>query len=1100
MTDGTPPGYPSDAVRDYLSPRGISAATFAARQGTQITPEIATQLAPHFASGARVPEARAAILNAGLLAIPLFTLGEDGSAERQAVPQLRRRNDAADSLAWSVARKFRTAPRQPGVATLHPSNAAAVGDPSVPLIATEGVFKGDAILEAVGMDSYGVLTWQGVDLPTVSVGKSIGPRPGDFCVLHRQLLVGREVYLAFDGDASTKAGVARGVDRTAALLTEAGALVRIVRIPDADGKGIGIDDHLAASTDKSDALDALIADSVEWTSWRKSVRKDSPKLLSEVQPRVLPAATWGSTNDEWSPAVIGELLLRAPESLEVDGDLILTGSAKVGAAAFDEHRLPVLRSIPLAAQEHLVAEVTGTTLSVRATLAKVTGLTFEAIDDALRVLCPASKPVHFDAVFAALRGDDTGLRSLLRASGDGGVPRGQQLLEAKARDVLLAVDDQTDIVWSYDKGLLAIDERPNKRTGEWQRHERNVSAHVAFTTEIRRSASLLPNGRLRTQLGEETALVTVAISGEAVKLPNPLPLDIALTPSVIWKEAAFADGQGRITDLVDARRDASVFRVAAQALSAGARTRTVTTRLGWLETPNGMELVTPHGRIQNGGFGDDVIAEPTHESALTVVPATIWDEELPATDLGADAMQMDSELARILTELIYAGTPGDRTLGWIVLGSIVAAPFAGASSRATPFIVGLPGKGKSTVTKGFQKAVTGSTGTSGSGISLLSSSVAGARVTLSQAGPVALILDDFKPVEVGGNKQREAAADILDEITGVAYDGADAVRSAPDGKKLREPVPISVTPIVTAEDVLTNEGRSQRMIFKRMFGTEINPTAIENADPTIPPRYWRWVQRTGAKFSSVSEMKDAYEALRTEYLRSPQSQPNPRLAGNIGGIWAAMRLMGMPNLFAGNESVAGLPTATWAAEWEAVELSIIAETVTEQQATDVGQRLIDTLASMVGTGGGWHLDVEFARHRGARLHRPNGLQAEVMKAAEQYGHLGYTPEYVGADQTLALRPVGKSLGTLTPDCRAVVFGHASVEAAAAKAGLGGLSKTRLKSALESRVLEGTTAGAKVSRKLAPGQAYGFVLTLDSLGVSSPLDTVEVAANSKTTAA
>lgn len=176
-------------------------------------------------------------------AIPVHHVGPDAGVELARFPQLRRRMDIDDFPAWSTSLKFRQAVRSASYAIVHPANAGAVGDPSLPLLLTEGIPKADAALGALGYDDMGVLAYMGVSVPTVARGEAVGPRPGDFLAEHRALIEGRVIYLGFDGDASTKPAVAAAVDRTAAVLSAAGADVFITSIPG----GAGIDTYLAGA-------------------------------------------------------------------------------------------------------------------------------------------------------------------------------------------------------------------------------------------------------------------------------------------------------------------------------------------------------------------------------------------------------------------------------------------------------------------------------------------------------------------------------------------------------------------------------------------------------------------------------------------------------------------------------------------------------------------------------------------------------------------------------------------------------------------------------------------------------------------------------------
>jgi Domain of unknown function (DUF3854) len=117
--------------------------------------------------------------------------------------------------------------------------AAALADPAVPLVVTEGVKKGDC-LRTHGycvVVLAGVWNWRGSN---AAGGRVALPGWEDVA------LNGREVFLVFDSDVATKRPVRQALDRLRGLLASRGARVRVVELPQDGGDKVGVDDYLVA--------------------------------------------------------------------------------------------------------------------------------------------------------------------------------------------------------------------------------------------------------------------------------------------------------------------------------------------------------------------------------------------------------------------------------------------------------------------------------------------------------------------------------------------------------------------------------------------------------------------------------------------------------------------------------------------------------------------------------------------------------------------------------------------------------------------------------------------------------------------------------------
>jgi len=122
----------------------------------------------------------------------------------------------------------------------HPSARHLVGDTSVPVIFTEGVKKGDAITSAARAE--------GIELLAISISGTWNwmsdgePIPDMFDVP----VEGRRTLICFDSDVARNPGVQMACEALARHLTQRGAELEIVLLPDLpDGAKRGVDDHLA---------------------------------------------------------------------------------------------------------------------------------------------------------------------------------------------------------------------------------------------------------------------------------------------------------------------------------------------------------------------------------------------------------------------------------------------------------------------------------------------------------------------------------------------------------------------------------------------------------------------------------------------------------------------------------------------------------------------------------------------------------------------------------------------------------------------------------------------------------------------------------------
>ncbi len=132
---------------------------------------------------------------------------------------------------------------------------AAWTDASRPLIFTEGIKKALAAVQA----GHETISGQGT---TIWHDTAFRKERGAWR-LHQDLrgvpVVGRAVFVAFDGgDTTHNPSVVAAEARLARMLLDAGARVRLVRVPSADGRKVGLDDFLAGQSDPGPAIQALL--------------------------------------------------------------------------------------------------------------------------------------------------------------------------------------------------------------------------------------------------------------------------------------------------------------------------------------------------------------------------------------------------------------------------------------------------------------------------------------------------------------------------------------------------------------------------------------------------------------------------------------------------------------------------------------------------------------------------------------------------------------------------------------------------------------------------------------------------------------------------
>lgn len=136
--------------------------------------------------------------------------------------------------------KYDTPPGSRMVLDVPPTIRHLLTDPLVPLVITEGARKADAAASVglCGVALLGVNSWRGTNAKN---GKAALPDWNDVA------LNGREVYIAFDSDVTTKSEVQRALDELKSYLTLKQSKVSVIQLPAGPNGGkVGLDDYLAA--------------------------------------------------------------------------------------------------------------------------------------------------------------------------------------------------------------------------------------------------------------------------------------------------------------------------------------------------------------------------------------------------------------------------------------------------------------------------------------------------------------------------------------------------------------------------------------------------------------------------------------------------------------------------------------------------------------------------------------------------------------------------------------------------------------------------------------------------------------------------------------
>jgi hypothetical protein len=180
--------------------------------------------------------------NVPALGIPIW--GPDGRINLyQSRPDTPRIGPQGKPVKYETPRKAQMALDVP------PPARPYIRDPRTPLVATEGVKKGDSAISngfGCALALLGVYNFRGIN---DDGGKTI------LAEFEYIALNGRTVYLVFDSDVMVKRAVYGALRRLAGFLAYRGAIVRPVYLPGGpNGEKVGLDDFFAAGHTRDEVL------------------------------------------------------------------------------------------------------------------------------------------------------------------------------------------------------------------------------------------------------------------------------------------------------------------------------------------------------------------------------------------------------------------------------------------------------------------------------------------------------------------------------------------------------------------------------------------------------------------------------------------------------------------------------------------------------------------------------------------------------------------------------------------------------------------------------------------------------------------------------
>lgn len=708
------------------------------------------------------------------------------------------------------------------------SNVRAVKDTERPLIITEGAAKADAIISALiregraGRQDAGVVSLTGVGM-AVEAGRDGMP---DF--LHPKtlgskrwidLLRGRDVVIAYDGDFATKGQVASSLRRLAAVLTRVG--VERVRIIDLSGitddelperlhgSKVGIDDYLRACEEVGGAerpMSALLRAAGPWDSIdRKLVRK---KLLSaRPQPGDLCGIWLEDALDEWLDDASDEAKEEITWAKDDADNAYVRATGEAGHAYLGAWTLTLPKAIAkfvTSGDQHEAFRIVRL-LAERGDLDEAGGLLagdYESLIDALGVSPSAELDLR-----------DLSLRAAVESVRSGGL----------GITIPLTEDFRGGYIWrtvaeigkdAKTHGIFEIAEREDAPP-----IRRQLLPYVLTKWAIQRFARVSPDLDFEI-VGDETRFVSAAIlPGGRIEEFDGLTSDTDASPKALVRGL-----KGRGVAIREPITKSEEVAAAYCLEIVGATERQDVTRvdrMGWVRLPGGHAWVSTYGSVTAEGISDHVSAQrgPDKKSNASLryyersigFDEVATDEELP---LWVDLLE---DLLELAPDRVSIPLTGQFLRSFIPMGA--------GSSTATVACVAPPGAMKSALIARYGHLMSSMSSGAVKNIAIDRDTTAAVENAMPFLAHQIVIADDYRPSSDRDSEKRQASN--IDRLVSGGFD-SDASQKALANGENRVARDFLGSPVTSAETTFGSQtSRLERQLTIRMTKGDVVPDRID---------------------------------------------------------------------------------------------------------------------------------------------------------------------------------------------------------------------------------------------------------------------------------
>lgn len=984
---------------------------------------------------------------------------------------------------------------------VHPLARAALLETACPIVLTEGIPKADAILSAAlpeGLE-LAVIATTGVDIPAEARGDAVAPRRGTLWAERPDLVAGREIILAFDADLATNGNVARALDRTAAMLTHAGAsLITVLELDRAGAGGTqGIDDVLAGmrASGAPQPLGSLLARRRPWLPTvrgrlvragllpKRELRPAEPvrvlpdefvtQLVGEAVPLDADATRWGHSDaaDAAEPPDSTQFRLRYdaagwPE-LEAATDWAAELLAAVG---------PLERGRPgshgtIALQRIVAAELgrrSGALLLER--WASDQGEDRPSIGDLLDDLDAAC--TRYGITPERLAGADLDVWDLVADVSE----HREQLVEIVLREGPGTQRLVARIAQDPDRHGLWLD------PGGGQDPAQIAAVLLARASETVR-VGISEAGDIEPIAGEAGTVAEVVIAaigpGGHVDLTLPMPPAKASSPRAV-AEALL----GRSAQQIVVPRGRTELELVGEAMDrlstpATVRRRQVATRIGWAHLDDGrLAFITSLGALHDDGSVDDTIAYAdglatgpvaSDPPSLAVPEIEAWrelpdaaehpDGWLPAHDAVLEARAWASDL--------LAAAPKAELAAY----GLIAATFGSLlapESRPAIMLRATYGVGKTYLARQATRAVA----PSGSGIAVdlvHHNSRAGLEARLHAWGHTPVLIDDLK-----STLGPEAMEQVNDVITSSFERGPGRItRSMAGARRTRLAEPLLGHPIITGESMLEDASRASRTVAVSIAKGEIDPTSIERVevrwtDSRRANRMWWSIVRSLMRLANATAAQAGERPLAV--LQRLHRSAEQRIRGQLGGDSRLDVTIARVCASATASLVALDPDYRAQADRviERVTAAMQAAGIVADAHTGTAQRILSEITSMLTDGLAYVTAPPVFESDTGLSECPDHAPSDLGWAKD---HEGWRP-----------RDSRGFIGHVLPRYEGLMITGEAVRRAASRIGMSGASVAELAATFEGRdlLLPGTSPMARAPRALSRSRMRGIAVGFDKL--------------------